>query len=156
MSNTPDAALATAAGESLVHVVRELLGWEVMASPEVRGAPGAGWRASVSLRARDWEGVVALEFSDRFASEALQWMLGDPGDAAGARDFAGELVNMVAGRMAVRLESTEGTCRLGTPDVRRREDPETQEGDSSVAGRTDWNCAGHSLSLRVRSRQFGV
>lgn len=156
MSPTPESPLVAAAGEALPHVLRQLLGWEVVASTESLDKRESGWRASVMLMAAHWEGEVALEFSDHFATDALQTLLGDAGDAAGVRDFAGELVNMTAGRMAVRLETSEGACRLGSPEVRRREDPEVRIGGPSVAGRTDWNCAGHSLSLQVRSRFLGT
>ena len=67
-------------------------------------------------------------------------------------DTAGELANMVAGRVAARLAADGYPCTLGTPSVSRsaRLPIETQPGVDH--GRTDLICEGHWLSLEIQCR----
>ncbi|MBX3734924.1 MAG: chemotaxis protein CheX [Verrucomicrobiae bacterium] len=155
-SNVPD--LRGISSRALVEVLEALVSLSAM---EVRravgtagGVAGPGFGATVAMCGERISGEVHLDLPESFAREASARLLG-PFDATSAdatqlMDFAGELANMVAGRMAASLDAAGFPCRLGTPVVGcgpgRRGSSELDAGGTQ----TDWICEGHRLTLEVR------
>lgn len=121
---------------------------------------GPGWQAAVALCGEKITGEVRLHLPYGFVREAWGRLLGeagaDSGDPGAHRDFAGELANMIAGRVATVLGEWGCPCQLGTPvisfsEVRPGFRPATPE-----AIRTEWICAGHWLTLDLQCLPAGT
>jgi CheY-specific phosphatase CheX len=112
--------------------------------------------SSVLLTGQRLSGSVRVQLPLAFVKHAVHLLTGIDGAAADARavleDTAGELANMVAGRVAIQLAADGYPCTLGTPSVSRSAflPMETEPGVDH--GRTDLLCDGHCLSLEVRCR----
>lgn len=65
-------------------------------------------------------------------------------------DLAGELCNMVAGRIGAGLAAAGIIVTLGTPAVLRERGREAGNGVGKWDSHTDWTCAGGALILKVR------
>jgi len=114
---------------------------------------GAWLTGCVGLTAGTLTGSLRLQLPERWLRR-LHASLGgggnaspaDDGDLADLADLAGELCNMMAGRIAARL-SGGGASMLGTPVVARGRLPEPEAGLAGPSGRSCWTCAGQVLTL---------
>ena len=99
---------------------------------------------------------VHLQLPVAFLAQAVEQLTGLDGDSAEAtalqEDTAGELANMVAGRVAAQLAASGYPCRLGTPSVARNATLPPAPGPGSDCGRTNLLCAGHSVWLEIQCR----
>jgi len=112
-----------------------------------------GISSSVLLAGQRFSGSVHLQLPRAFVAHAVRLLTGLDGDAGNANalqdDAAGELANMVAGRVASQLAADGYSCKLGTPSVARSR--LTTQGQPAVEhGRADLICAGHWLSLEIQ------
>ena len=112
--------------------------------------------SSVLLTGQRLSGSVHLRLPQAFVANAVRRLAGLEGDVGNANglqdDAAGELANMVAGRVASQLAADGYPCTLGTPSVSRsaRLPIETQPGADH--GRIELICDGHCLSLELHCR----
>jgi CheY-specific phosphatase CheX len=110
--------------------------------------------SSVLLTGQPLSGSVHLRLPQAFVAYAVRLLTGLDSDAGNANelqdDAAGELANMVGGKVASRLAAEGFPCKLGTPVVSRgpRLAPRSQDGVAH--GRTDLICEGHWLSLEIQ------
>jgi CheY-specific phosphatase CheX len=112
--------------------------------------------SSVLLAGPRLSGSVHIQLPRAFIIRVAQVLTGLDGAAGEINalldDTAGELVNMVAGRVAVGLAANGYACTLGIPSVSHGA-PLPVEFESTVDhGRTDLVCDGHRLSLEVDCR----
>jgi CheY-specific phosphatase CheX len=112
--------------------------------------------STVLLAGERLSGSVHIQFPQAFVEHAVHLLTGIDPTAADARavleDTAGELSNMVAGRVAVQLAAVGYPCTLGTPSVSRSAGLPKETEPGVDYGRTDLLCNGHCLSLEVRCR----
>jgi CheY-specific phosphatase CheX len=81
----------------------------------------------------------------------LTGLAGDVGNANELQDdAAGELANMVAGRVASQLTADGYPCKLGTPSVSRCARLAAKNENGVAYGRSDLICEGHWLSLEIQ------
>jgi CheY-specific phosphatase CheX len=110
--------------------------------------------SSVLLTGQRLSGSVHLRLPQAFVAYAVRRLTGLDGDAGNANelqdDAAGELANMVAGRVASQLAADGFPCKLGTPSVSRNARLATINQDGAAHGRTDLMCEGHWLSLEIQ------
>jgi CheY-specific phosphatase CheX len=110
--------------------------------------------SSVLLTGQGLSGSVQLRLPQAFVAYAVRRLTGLDVDAGNANelqdDAAGELANMVAGRVASRLAADGYHCKLGTPSVSRGARLSTESRNGVVHGRTDLICDGHWLSLEIQ------
>jgi CheY-specific phosphatase CheX len=110
--------------------------------------------SSVLLTGQRLSGSVHLRLPQAFVAYAVRLLTGLDGDAGNANelqdDAAGELANMVAGRVASQLAADGFPCKLGTPSVSRSARLATKNQDGAAHGRTDLICEGHWLSLEIQ------
>jgi CheY-specific phosphatase CheX len=110
--------------------------------------------SSVLLTGLRLYGSVHLRVPEAFVADAVRRLADLDGDAGNANelqdDVAGELANMVAGRVASRLAAEGYPCKLGTPSVSRNARLATENQDGVAYGRTDLICEGHRLSLEIQ------
>ena len=105
-------------------------------------------------------GDVRLQLPEAFARLAARRLVGghaaaEPLADANAADLAGELCNMVAGRVAARLRRDGYPAELSPPRVVRaprdpRDPSEPARGDERR--RTCWLCEGHLITLEIQCR----
>ena len=98
-------------------------------------------------------GSVRIQLPRPFVARVVRVLTGLDGAAAETKalldDAAGEIANMVAGRVAVGLAATGYVCTLGMPSVACGT-PVPIEIQSGVdQGRIDLLCEGYCLSLEV-------
>jgi hypothetical protein len=142
--------------------LREVLGTRFKRPPfpvspdEIPGAPGdALWlTSSVSLEGTKTQGNVHLQISESLL-DPLNDSLGDCSRDPSAReselaDLAGELCNMVAGRISAGLAAAGHLLVLSTPIVLRGRQREAATGPATIRSHTNWTCAGGALILTVR------
>ena len=162
--------LAQVARDAVPAVLREFLG---LAATEAAGADAATARSSdvelcatVPLAGPEASGHVCLRLARGFALLALRQLHG--GSPSGSfeehevRDFAGELCNLLAGRVAAELARVGEVCKLGVPEVVIGADtlvagrpaggttPSDPSPASALRSCTIWSCAGHRLTLDLR------
>jgi CheY-specific phosphatase CheX len=110
--------------------------------------------SSVLLTGQGLSGSVQLRLPQAFVAHAVRRLTGLDGDAGNANelqdDAAGELANMVAGRVASQLAVDGYSCKLGTPSVSRGARLTTESRNGVAHGRTDLICDGHWLSLEIQ------
>ena len=110
--------------------------------------------SSVLLTGQRISGSVHLGLPLAFVAYAVRRLTGLDGDAGNASelqdDAAGELANMVAGRVASQLAAAGYPCTLGTPSVSRNTRLATKNQTDVAHGRTDLICEGHCLSLDIQ------
>ena len=110
----------------------------------------------VPLAGQRLSGRVHLQLPLAFVARAV-WILTGldhaEGEANGVlEDTAGELSNMVAGRVAVQLAADGYPCTLGTPSVSRNVTLPMETELGMDFGRIDLFCDGHWLSLELKCR----
>jgi CheY-specific phosphatase CheX len=125
--------------------------------PEIDGSVSAApdeISSTVLLTGVRISGSVHLRLTRAFVAHAVRRLTGLDGDAGNANelqnDAAGELANMVAGRVAARLAADGYLCALGTPSVSRGAGLPVETRPGADYGRTDLICEGHWLSLELQ------
>ncbi len=112
--------------------------------------------STVLLAGQRLSGRVDLHLPRSFVTHVVRLLTGLDGAARDADatldDAAGELANLVAGRVAARLAADGCPCTLGTPSVSRNAGWPTETGPVTDHGRADLFCEGHSLTLELRCR----
>jgi len=112
--------------------------------------------SSVLLTGQRLSGSIHLQLPQAFVVHAVRLLTGLDGEAGNAKDLqhdaAGELANMVAGRVASQLAADGYPCHLGTPSVSRTARLPIEIQPGLHHGRTDLICEGHSLSLELQCR----
>lgn len=127
-------------------------------APSRTGLPGTGDQivSRVSLAGAQLSGSVQVQFSLGFVRLAVRRLAGIEGTAQATDavlvDAAGELANMVAGRVASQLAAKGFPCKLGTPAVVRGEPPSAINQPDASRARADFTCEGHALSVEVHCR----
>ena len=110
--------------------------------------------SSVLLTGQRLSGSVHLRLPQAFVAYAVRRLTGLDVDAGNANelqdDAAGELANMVAGRVASQLAADGYLCKLGTPSVSRNSCLATKNQNGVAHGRTELICEGHWLSLEIQ------
>ena len=118
--------------------------------------------SSVPLVGRALSGIVQLRLPGAFLHRAFRALTGLEAAAAGAPalldDAAGELANMVAGRVAARLAAEGYPCDLGNPSVSRHAPPRGPGAAPTGVdqGRADLFNEGHWLSVEIDCRFANV
>jgi CheY-specific phosphatase CheX len=122
---------------------------------EISEVPGdASWLIStVNLEGSQARGSVNLQVSESLM-DLLNMFLGDcsndPSERESERaDLAGELCNMVAGRIGTNLAAAGHLFTLSTPDVYRGRALETGTDADKWGSCTGWTCAGGTLTLKI-------
>lgn len=122
---------------------------------EIPEAPGdTSWLIStVNLEGSQARGSVHLQVSESLM-DLLNKSLGDCSDDPSEReseraDLAGELCNMVAGRIGAGLATAGHLFTLSTPDVYRGRALETGTDADKWGSCTGWTCAGGTLTLKI-------
>jgi CheY-specific phosphatase CheX len=108
--------------------------------------------ATVLLSGNGISAAVQILLPAVFVAQAVKRLTGLHGSEGEAihEDTAGEIANMVAGRVAAHLAAEGYPCTLGTPSASRSAfmQPEVQPGTDR--GRTDLICNGHCLSVEIQ------
>ena len=119
----------------------------------VSAAPGEV-NSSILLTGERLSGSVHLRLPQAFVAYAVRRLGGLDDEAENTKelqdDAAGELANMVAGRVASQLAADGYPCKLGTPSVSCSARSATKNQDVVAHGRTDLICEGHWLSLEIQ------
>ena len=117
-------------------------------------APPDQITSRVSLAGPQLSGSVHVQLPLAFVSRAVHLLTGFDAADAGKNglldDTAGELANMVAGRLAALLAVEGYHCTLGTPSVSRSARLPIETPPGAGHGRTDLLCEGHRLSLEIQ------
>jgi hypothetical protein len=108
---------------------------------------------SVNLESPQMKGGVLLQMSEPWLS-TLNASLGNASRDPAARqsellDLAGELCNMIAGRIGAGLAAAGRICTLSTPHVIRGRPQRADDGSGIKCAHTSWTCAGETLKLKV-------
>jgi CheY-specific phosphatase CheX len=110
----------------------------------------------VALAGSRLAGSVQIQLPEAFIARAVRRLTGlegaAPAGAAVLADAAGELANMVAGRVTAQLAAHGYPCTLGTPAVSRNADWPPALEPGAEHGRVEVWCDGHALSLQVQCR----
>jgi hypothetical protein len=100
--------------------------------------------------------VVCLRFPIGFIGQAVERLTGLGADSAEAtalrEDTAGELANMVAGRVAAQLTASGYPCSLGTPSAVPDAASPATTGSGVDYARVSLFCEGHVLSVEIECR----
>ena len=112
--------------------------------------------SSVLLTGPRLSGSVHVQLPKGFVTHAIHVLTGFDGAAAEANglldDTAGELANMVAGRVATRLAQDGYACTLGTPSVSHSARLPMENQAAVEHGRADLICEGHRLAVEIQCR----
>jgi CheY-specific phosphatase CheX len=112
--------------------------------------------STVPLAGQRLTGSVHLHLPLAFVARAVRILTGldrVEGETNGVmEDTAGELANMVAGRVAVQLAADGYPCTLGTPSVSRNVTLPIETELGMDFGRIELFCDGHWLSLELKCR----
>lgn len=108
---------------------------------------------SVNLEGKQVRGSVQLQVSEGLMDQ-LNTSLGDCSDDPAIReselaDLAGELCNMVAGRIGAGLAAAGHLFTLSTPEVCRGRALEMSTDADKECSCTGWTCAGGTLTLKI-------
>ena len=108
--------------------------------------------SKVLLAGQRFSGSVLLQLPRAFVAHAVRLLTGLDGAARDAvqDDAAGELANLVAGRVASQLAADGYPCKLGTPSISRGARLTAESRNGVALGRTDLICDGHWLSLEIQ------
>jgi CheY-specific phosphatase CheX len=110
--------------------------------------------ATIPLAGKGLSGAVRVLLPLPFVAQAVKQLTGLDGAEQEAihEDAAGEIANMVAGRIAAQLAAGGYACTLDTPSVSRNASSATDTQPGVRHGRTDLLCNGHWLSLEIHCR----
>jgi len=122
-------------------------------TPEMPVGPGAWLHSSVAIFGQLSSDVV-LSVPDELAGHLAARMLslpdGTPVDDSDKRDLAGELCNMLAGRISEAFHSGGHFHDLGTPTVSRELSTGAASPELLFSG--TWQCTGQTFSLAIHLR----
>ncbi len=108
----------------------------------------------VQLTGQRLSGSVLLRLPPAFVADAVRRLTGLEGDVGVTNelqdDAAGELANLVAGRVASQLAAAGYPCKLGTPLVSRGSRLTTKDQNDVAHGCIELVCAGHCLALEIQ------
>ncbi len=112
--------------------------------------------SSVLLTGPSLSGSVNIQLAKGFVIQAAH-VLTSVGHAATEADgllddTAGEIANMVAGRVAARLAEDGYACSLSTPSVSRDSHLPMEPQAAIERGRADLICEGHRLAVEIQCR----
>ncbi len=117
------------------------------------GFDGSGITASVPVMGPAVDAPVFLIISHGFLFQAATALFGaspaSPTPDLLLEDFAGELCNMVAGRVAHELCSSGLTCLLGIPRIHDDQIPLPEPGAAVQSGRADWSWKGLPIAVVI-------
>ncbi len=110
--------------------------------------------AMVSLSGDGLSATVRILLPIAFVAQAVKRLTGLEGPEGEAilEDTAGEIANMVAGRVAAQLAAEGYRSTLGTPSVSRSASLPVEARHGTHHGRTDLVCNGHHLSVEIHCR----
>ena len=141
---------------AFTEVLDTLLSLPVIVRESANGRPVAPDEisSSVLLTGQRLSGSVHLRLPQAFVAYAVRRLAGLDDDAENTKelqdDAAGELANMVAGRVAAKLAADGYPCKLHTPTMSRSASLPAQDQNGPAHGRTDLICEGHWLSLEIQ------
>lgn len=160
--NLPTQKLDEIAQQSLQEVFRKQFRMEVI--PADSGHRTSLWdpilKSEVNWSSANLRGVVQIHLTQDLVREISLILLGDGPDASPVdlKDVAGEIGNMVAGRVLALLaqEGLDGT--LETPQVRVVNPEETEKEKSEFAPQQhgEWICGTQRLSLSLKFHPFAI
>jgi CheY-specific phosphatase CheX len=111
---------------------------------------------SVLLTGPGLSGSTHLHLPKGFVIQAVHVLTGFDAATAEANglldDAAGELANMVAGRIATLLAEHGYACSLGTPSVSHNALLPIENQPAVEHGRADLICEGHRLAVEIQCR----
>lgn len=112
--------------------------------------------STVQLAGPRLSGSVRIQLPLAFVAHAVRVLTGLDGTEgdinAVQEDAAGELANMVAGRVAARLTADGYPCELGTPSIIRVAGLPIETEPNADQGRADLFCNGYWLSVELKCR----
>ena len=110
--------------------------------------------ATVLLSGNGLSATVQILLPAAFVAQAVKRLTGLQGAEGEAihEDTAGEIANMVAGRVAAQLAAEGYPCTLGTPSASRSAFLPAEAPPGTDGGRTDLICHGHCLSAEIHCR----
>ncbi len=110
--------------------------------------------ATVLLSGNGLSATVQILLPAVFVAQAVKRLTGLQGSEGEAlhEDTAGEIANMVAGRVAAHLAAEGYPCTLGTPSASRGAVPQVETRPGADQARIDLVCNGHCLSLHIQCR----
>lgn len=115
--------------------------------------------STVLLAGQRLSGAVQLRLPVPFVIHTIRRLTGLEAVARDAdavlADAAGELANMVAGRVAVHLAACGYACTLDTPSLTRGTCLSGETDPGVEHGRVELCCAGHWLALELQCRYAG-
>lgn len=157
-ANRPD--LCRIGERAFTEVLGVLLSLPVTVRNSASHSPRSGvtdqMTSRVLLAGPHLSGCVHVQLPQAFVAHAVRLLTGldgAGGDTNGVQDdAAGELANMVAGRVAGQLAADGYPCTLGTPSVSRSAGLPIETQPGADRGRTDLICDGHCLSLELQCR----
>jgi len=108
--------------------------------------------ATVLLSGNGLSGSVHVQLPPAFVARAVKHLTGldGPEQEAMLEDTAGEIANMVAGRVAANLAAQGYPCGLSTPSVFRVATAPVETRPGINQGRSDLVCDGHRLSVEIQ------
>jgi CheY-specific phosphatase CheX len=110
--------------------------------------------ATVSLSGDGLSATVRILLPLAFVAQAVNHLAGLQGPEGEAihEDTAGEIANMVAGRVAAQLAAEGFPAALGTPSVSRSASLPIEPRPGNDHGRAALVCEGHHLSVEIHCR----
>jgi hypothetical protein len=152
-SQKPD--LATIGERAFTEVLAVLLSLPAPARTQRPVVDAAGlFTAMIPLSGPRLSGTVRVLLPPPFVAWAVKHLTGLNGAEGEAlhEDTAGEIANMIAGRVAAQLAAAGYPCALDTPSVARSADLPTEIQPGVSLGRTDLLCDEHCLALEIHCR----
>jgi CheY-specific phosphatase CheX len=119
----------------------------------VTGAPEKCLVGSVTLTGGRVSGGVHLRLPEAFVAKLTALLLGQAATNVtneSAADVAGELCNMLAGRVAASLAAAGYSSKLSTPTVVRGHQLELEISPGARTCWSDWTCEGHLLTVALQ------
>jgi CheY-specific phosphatase CheX len=121
------------------------------ANKPVTGATEEALLGSVTLTGGRVSGGVHLRLPEAFVAKLTALLLGQAATTnESAADVAGELCNMLAGRVAASLTAAGYSSKLSTPTVVRGHQLELEISPGAKTCLTDWTCEGHLLTVALQ------
>lgn len=161
MPDSSDPGLARIGREAFSEVLATLLSKSVA----IRESSGIAFHddapdllaSTIRLIGPKMDGDIQVHLPAAFAMEVARIVTGPDAsipDTSGARiDAAGEIANMVAGRVADRLASQGFSVTLGTPVVHSTPCSRLESLPGTRGARIEVLCGEHPLMLEIRCRQ---
>lgn len=154
ISTKPDPEMDRIAAHALREVFVNQFKMPAFAAPPDESSAAADklWLIGlVNLEGPQMRGGVRLHMSEPWLDK-LNASIGNAGGDQAAKesellDLAGELCNMIAGRIGAGLAAAGRICTLGTPVVTRGRQRQPETGPGIRCSHTHWTCPGGTLTL---------